>query len=72
LELAAEVVQNFDRHTGVVFEKPPVLAQHAKLNGETAAVLIAPAPPHFGAVRFGKSPISGQLFLTRLFRQSCK
>jgi hypothetical protein len=50
LELAAEVIQDFDRHLGVVFEKPPVLAKHAKLNGETTTVVVAPASQHFSAV----------------------
>jgi hypothetical protein len=52
LELAAEVIQDFDRHLGVVFEKPPVLAKHAKLNGwiERAArcKIGSQAPPRAG------------------------
>ena len=69
LELAAEVIQDSDRHLGVVCEKPPVLAKHAKLNGETTTVVVPPASQHFGAVRFGKSPVSCQLFLTRISGQ---
>jgi hypothetical protein len=61
------MVQNPDRHTLVPVEKAPVVAQHAQLEREAAAVVIAAAAQHFRAIGLRESPVAGELLFAGIF-----
>ena len=68
-QLPSDVVENADWDAGEVVQKPAIAAQHAELNGKTAAVVLAAAAQHLRAIRFRQCPVAGQLLFAKVLQQ---
>lgn len=62
------MIQDANRHGSVPFEESAVLAQHAQLQGEAAAVIVAPAAQRFVVIGTRQGPVASKIFFADIFR----